>query len=71
MWHPNIDKEGKVCISILHEPGGSEQPTKLNSPQVSFLKTIRPQGMIGSAMRRLVRGGCPSTLSRPFSSQVS
>lgn len=21
MWHPNIDKEGKVCISILHEPG--------------------------------------------------
>ena len=23
MWHPNIDKEGKVCISILHEPGGT------------------------------------------------
>lgn len=21
MWHPNIDKEGNVCISILHEPG--------------------------------------------------
>ena len=21
MWHPNIDKDGKVCISILHEPG--------------------------------------------------
>ena len=30
MWHPNIDKEGKVCISILHEPGESKQPTKLN-----------------------------------------
>ncbi|ELA47619.1 hypothetical protein VCUG_00942 [Vavraia culicis subsp. floridensis] len=21
MWHPNIDKDGNVCISILHEPG--------------------------------------------------
>merc|ERR1712173_583510 len=21
MWHPNIEKDGKVCISILHEPG--------------------------------------------------
>lgn len=21
MWHPNIEKDGTVCISILHEPG--------------------------------------------------
>ncbi|XP_022105151.1 probable ubiquitin-conjugating enzyme E2 7 [Acanthaster planci] len=21
IWHPNISKEGEVCISILHEPG--------------------------------------------------
>lgn len=21
IWHPNIDKNGTVCISILHEPG--------------------------------------------------
>jgi len=21
MWHPNIDQNGDVCISILHEPG--------------------------------------------------
>jgi ubiquitin-conjugating enzyme E2 G1 len=21
MWHPNVDKDGNVCISILHEPG--------------------------------------------------
>jgi len=30
MWHPNIDKSGDVCISILHEPGedkyGYEKP---------------------------------------------
>ena len=42
-----------------------------NKIEFPFWKKIRPQGMIGSAMRRLVRGGCPSTLSRPFSSQVS
>jgi len=21
IWHPNIDKNGNVCVSILHEPG--------------------------------------------------
>ncbi|EYB95858.1 hypothetical protein Y032_0155g3057 [Ancylostoma ceylanicum] len=21
IWHPNIDKDGHVCISILHDPG--------------------------------------------------
>jgi ubiquitin-conjugating enzyme E2 G1 len=30
IWHPNIDKTGDVCISILHEPGedkyGYEKP---------------------------------------------
>ncbi|KAL0486158.1 ubiquitin conjugating enzyme E2 [Acrasis kona] len=24
MWHPNIYKDGKVCISILHPPGDDE-----------------------------------------------
>ncbi|GAA5850126.1 hypothetical protein JCM3766R1_006933 [Sporobolomyces carnicolor] len=24
MWHPNIYKNGEVCISILHEPGHDE-----------------------------------------------
>lgn len=24
MWHPNIDQEGNVCISILHKPGDDE-----------------------------------------------
>jgi ubiquitin-conjugating enzyme E2 G1 len=30
MWHPNVEKNGDVCISILHEPGedkwGYEKP---------------------------------------------
>jgi len=24
MWHPNIDKEGNVCISILHKSGNDD-----------------------------------------------
>ncbi|KAK7088793.1 hypothetical protein V1264_022667 [Littorina saxatilis] len=32
MWHPNIDQEGNVCISILHKPGddtyGHEQASE-------------------------------------------
>lgn len=24
MWHPNIDQDGNVCISILHKPGDDE-----------------------------------------------
>uniref|UniRef100_A0A8C9B0W1 UBC core domain-containing protein n=1 Tax=Phocoena sinus TaxID=42100 RepID=A0A8C9B0W1_PHOSS len=30
IWHPNVDKNGDACISILHEPGedkyGYEKP---------------------------------------------
>lgn len=81
MWHPNIDKEGKVCISILHEPGGFSHGNTFkctNGPNVpnNFEWTpldvdqLCSQGTIGSDMRRLVRGGCPFTLWRPSSSQV-
>lgn len=32
IWHPNIDKDGDVCISILHDPGedkwGYERPSE-------------------------------------------
>jgi ubiquitin-conjugating enzyme E2 G1 len=24
MWHPNVYKDGRVCISILHAPGDDE-----------------------------------------------
>lgn len=24
MWHPNVYEDGKVCISILHNPGEDE-----------------------------------------------
>ncbi|XP_041348119.1 probable ubiquitin-conjugating enzyme E2 7 isoform X2 [Gigantopelta aegis] len=43
IWHPNIDKEGNVCISILHEPGddkyGYEQASERWLP-VHTVETI-------------------------------
>uniref|UniRef100_A0A915C2R3 E2 ubiquitin-conjugating enzyme n=2 Tax=Parascaris univalens TaxID=6257 RepID=A0A915C2R3_PARUN len=43
IWHPNIDKEGNVCISILHEPGddrwGYEKPEERWLP-VHTVETI-------------------------------
>ncbi|CAF3638226.1 unnamed protein product, partial [Rotaria sordida] len=36
IWHPNIEKNGDVCISILHEPGvdqfGYERASERWSP---------------------------------------
>ncbi|CEF67310.1 Ubiquitin-conjugating enzyme E2 G1 [Strongyloides ratti] len=43
MWHPNIAKNGSVCISILHEPGddhfGYERPEERWLP-VHTVETI-------------------------------
>ncbi|WKY01402.1 hypothetical protein V3C99_000123 [Haemonchus contortus] len=43
IWHPNIDKEGNVCISILHDPGddkwGYERPEERWLP-VHTVETI-------------------------------
>lgn len=43
IWHPNIDKNGDVCISILHEPGddkyGYEKPEERWLP-VHTVETI-------------------------------
>mmetsp|Transcript_34865 Transcript_34865/g.62706 ORF Transcript_34865/g.62706 Transcript_34865/m.62706 type:complete len:166 (-) Transcript_34865:207-704(-) len=43
MWHPNVYSDGKVCISILHNPGddpnGYEQASERWSP-VHTVETI-------------------------------
>ncbi|CAF3778253.1 unnamed protein product [Rotaria magnacalcarata] len=43
IWHPNIEKNGDVCISILHEPGadqfGYERASERWSP-VQSVETI-------------------------------
>eukprot|EP01100_Stratorugosa_tubuloviscum_P008548 TRINITY_DN3564_c1_g1_i1.p1 TRINITY_DN3564_c1_g1~~TRINITY_DN3564_c1_g1_i1.p1 ORF type:complete len:184 (-),score=90.09 TRINITY_DN3564_c1_g1_i1:97-600(-) len=44
MWHPNIEKDGKVCISILHPPGDDpfkyESSTERWSPVQSIEKIL-------------------------------
>eukprot|EP00041_Stephanoeca_diplocostata_P019659 m.427671 g.427671 ORF g.427671 m.427671 type:complete len:165 (-) comp21363_c1_seq17:2048-2542(-) len=44
MFHPNIYKDGKVCISILHtaedDPGGYELPSERWSPVQSIEKIL-------------------------------
>lgn len=43
IWHPNVEKNGSVCISILHEPGedryGYERPCERWLP-VHTVETI-------------------------------
>ena len=44
IWHPNIEKDGKVCISILHEPGddrfGYEKASGLCLPPSRDLSSL-------------------------------
>lgn len=35
LWHPNIYKDGKLCISILHQPGEDETSGELASERWS------------------------------------
>jgi len=35
LWHPNIYKDGKLCISILHQPGEDEMSGELASERWS------------------------------------
>lgn len=35
LWHPNIYKDGKLCISILHQPGDDEMSGELASERWS------------------------------------
>ncbi|KAI4292242.1 ubiquitin-conjugating enzyme E2 G1 [Pancytospora philotis] len=44
MWHPNIDKEGNVCISILHKPGDDEFGYELLSER--WLPVRTPESVI-------------------------
>ncbi|XP_022184664.1 probable ubiquitin-conjugating enzyme E2 7 [Nilaparvata lugens] len=40
MWHPNIDKAGNVCISILHEPGDDRWGYELASERWLPVHTV-------------------------------
>mmetsp|Transcript_13766 Transcript_13766/g.28250 ORF Transcript_13766/g.28250 Transcript_13766/m.28250 type:complete len:111 (+) Transcript_13766:719-1051(+) len=40
MWHPNIYKDGKVCISILHPPGNDPNDYEDASERWSPVHTV-------------------------------
>jgi ubiquitin-conjugating enzyme E2 G1 len=40
IWHPNIDLDGKVCISILHPPGEDQYGYEDASERWSPIHTV-------------------------------
>ncbi len=58
MWHPNIDKDGHVCISILHEPGHDEFGYEQLCER--WLPTRTPESIILSILSLLDAPNCES-----------
>ncbi|KAF1741439.1 hypothetical protein MXB_3151 [Myxobolus squamalis] len=40
IWHPNIGKDGNVCISILHEPGDDQYGYESSSERWLPIHTV-------------------------------
>lgn len=51
MYHPNIDKEGNVCISILHEPG--DDAFEYESVSERWMPVRNPESVILSIIALL------------------
>uniref|UniRef100_A0A6I8NT23 Ubiquitin-conjugating enzyme E2 G1 n=1 Tax=Ornithorhynchus anatinus TaxID=9258 RepID=A0A6I8NT23_ORNAN len=74
IWHPNVDKNGDVCISILHEPGedkyGYEKPEERWLPihtvetiMISVISMLAdPNGDSPANVDAAVRGRAPLSL---------
>jgi ubiquitin-conjugating enzyme E2 G1 len=58
MWHPNIDKDGNVCISILHKPGEDEYGYE--SADERWLPVRHPESVILSIISLLSSPNCES-----------
>lgn len=58
MWHPNIDKEGNVCISILHNPGDDE--FGYETLEERWLPVRNPETVILSIISLLNAPNCDS-----------
>lgn len=58
MWHPNIDKEGNVCISILHKPGDDEFGYEKQIER--WLPVRSPESIIISIISLLSSPNCES-----------
>jgi len=51
MWHPNIGKDGVVCISILHEPG--DDPNQYDHRSERWLPVHTVESIIVSVISML------------------
>lgn len=67
VWHPNIDKEGNVCISILHKPGDDEFGYEDQSER--WLPVRSPESVILSIMCLLTSPNCESPANLEASQQ--
>jgi len=53
MWHPNIGKDGKVCISILHDPGDDENNFGYESRNERWLPVHTVESIVVSVISML------------------
>lgn len=58
MWHPNIDREGNVCISILHKPG--DDVYGYESLGERWMPVRHPESVILSIISLLTSPNCES-----------
>ena len=64
MWHPNIDAEsGKVCISILHQPG--KDPHEYELQQERWLPVHTIESIVVSVLSMLTDPNPESPLNVP------
>ena len=68
MWHPNIDRDGNVCISILHKPVEDEYGyEKLNE---RWLPVRTPESIILSILVLLDSPNCESPANLDAAQQL-
>jgi ubiquitin-conjugating enzyme E2 G2 len=58
LWHPNIGKDGRVCISILHPPG--EDPLRYERPDERWSAALSVEKILVSVMSMLAEPNCES-----------
>lgn len=59
MYHPNIDEEGNVCVSILHKPGEDKYGYEKLSER--WLPVRNPESVILSIVSLLTAPNCESS----------
>lgn len=68
MWHPNIDKNGNVCISILHDPGDDQYGYEKLCER--WLPTRTPESIVISILSLLNSPNCESPANIDASKQL-